>query len=254
MKNCIWCLKNETETLFENEAHTVPQSLGGKNICENVCDKCNHFFGSSEPPSIEVVLKEAFNISRALLLHSINETGKNKTLVKPTSQFFKIDLSNRHLEIKHQFKLTKGFQKNLCNKFKKGLYKIFLEERERKKGDGHDKKYDFIREYARYGIGDYPIYYFEKRIWMAAMPDDWIKHPQLFFDKKEQYAYLVQEPGFFEFEFLGHVFSMPTVRNWEIMVDNYIKNSAPLKKEIFNKITQIENFNDMDIALSVLNK
>lgn len=45
MKICIWCRKNENQGTFDKKAHTIPKSLGGDNICENVCDKCNHFFG-----------------------------------------------------------------------------------------------------------------------------------------------------------------------------------------------------------------
>lgn len=46
MKKCIWCNKTEVETKFDKLAHTIPKSLGGQKICENVCDICNSFFGS----------------------------------------------------------------------------------------------------------------------------------------------------------------------------------------------------------------
>jgi HNH endonuclease len=47
MKKCIWCCRTEETATFITKAHTIPQSIGGKFICENVCDKCNDFFGDS---------------------------------------------------------------------------------------------------------------------------------------------------------------------------------------------------------------
>ena len=80
MKKCIWCTRKESETTFKKLAHTIPQSLGGKMICENVCDDCNHYFGniSDKLPSIEETFKETFNITRLRLLGK-ERVGKNKS-------------------------------------------------------------------------------------------------------------------------------------------------------------------------------
>jgi len=74
MKKCIWCSKTEEQSTFNKRAHTFPQSLGGKNICENVCDSCNEYFGNTQynSPAVEVILKEILNISKFLIL---NQTG-----------------------------------------------------------------------------------------------------------------------------------------------------------------------------------
>lgn len=70
MKLCIWCSKKENFVTFNKIAHTIPQSLGGKNICKNVCDDCNEYFGRKEfgKPAVEIALKEVLNISKYLLL------------------------------------------------------------------------------------------------------------------------------------------------------------------------------------------
>lgn len=71
MKKCIWCSKTEQTVTFHKPAHTFPQSMGGKNICENVCDLCNKFFGDKESgfPAVEIALKEILNLSKYILLN-----------------------------------------------------------------------------------------------------------------------------------------------------------------------------------------
>lgn len=156
MKHCIWCRKTELEVPFDKLAHTIPQSLGGKDICSNVCDFCNHLFGQHYEglPSVETVIKETFNISRITFLDKEN-IGKNKSLTKFTSIYFKVNLDKSKIELKGAYKIQKGFQEKIGRQIKKGLYKIYLEETERQKGMGHKAEYDFIREFARYNIGDY---------------------------------------------------------------------------------------------------
>ncbi|WNH12015.1 HNH endonuclease [Thalassobellus suaedae] len=90
-KNCIWCLKDESEVPFEKKAHTIPISLGGENYFKNICDNCNSYFGNRDSTStnysIEEALKEAFNISRKRLL--IPERTKRK-VGRFKSKFFEI--------------------------------------------------------------------------------------------------------------------------------------------------------------------
>lgn len=69
MRKCIWCNKTEKTATFNNRAHTIPQSIGGQNICEDVCDKCNNDFGSpgKSVVAVEVALKELLNAGKYLL-------------------------------------------------------------------------------------------------------------------------------------------------------------------------------------------
>jgi hypothetical protein len=76
-KVCVWCLKTSKEVTFNNEAHIFPQSLGGRIICENVCDECNRYFGAKQNPdipSVEVAFKEPLNISK----HYIQSQSETK--------------------------------------------------------------------------------------------------------------------------------------------------------------------------------
>lgn len=253
MRHCIWCRKTEEEISFFKKAHTIPQTLGGQDICENVCDLCNQFFGQhyQGSPSVETVIKETFNISRVRLLDS-EHFGKNKAVTKFSSQYFKVDLKKHKLDLKPSYRLQKGFQEKIGRQIKKGLYKIFLEEIERQKSDGHNSQFDFIREFCRYNLGDYPVFYFERLNGIIAMAKSWAVRPQFFLDPDQQFKYLVREPSFFEFEFLGHVFGIATSRHWELTIDNYLKNTMDAKKQFFRRCLLVNSFNDIDISLSIL--
>lgn len=256
VKKCIWCSKTEENTKFEKLAHTIPQSLGGKRICLNVCDDCNLYFGSynNQLPPIETVIKETFNISRARFLQTQNEVGKNKAMPKFSSIYFNVDVKKNKFSLKNGYKFNSHFQKGISRQLKKGLYKVFLEETERQYQDGHNEKYDFIREYSRYDIGDYPVFYFERTNGIILMSTDWIKTPELFLETDFKMKYLIDEPYFSEFELLGHVFGIATSRHWEIGFENYIKKTREAKKELFKNIKSVQKFSDIDLTLSIMNK
>ncbi len=254
MKHCIWCGRTEQETLFNKIAHTIPQTLGGRDICQNICDSCNLHFGShfQGNPSIETIIKETFNISRIRLLDTDKNIGKNKAVTKFSSVYFKVDLKKHKLELKPAYKLQKGFQEKIGRQIRKGLYKIFLEEIERQKSDGHNPQYDFIREFARYDLGEYPVFYFERTNGIIAMAKSWAVRPEFFLDPDQQFNYLVREPSFFEFEFLGHVFGIATSRHWELAIDNYIAKTTEAKKQFFRGWRLVNSFNDIDLSLCIL--
>jgi hypothetical protein len=255
VKKCIWCSKTEDKVEFKKLAHTIPQTLGGKKTCPNVCDECNLYFGSynNKLPPIETVIKETFNISRARFLQTDNEIGKNKALPKFSSIYFNVDFIKNKLALKASYKYNAHFQEKISRQLKKGLYKIFLEETERQRQDGHIDKYDFIREFSRYDLGDYPVFYFERNHGIILMTKDWAKTPELFLQDDLKFKYLINEPCFFEFELLGHVFGIATSRHWEIAFDNYIKKTKEAKKDQFKSFKIVKNFNDIDLTLSILN-
>lgn len=255
MKHCIWCKKTENDATFMDKAHTIPKSLGGKQICENVCDTCNHFFGehSQGLPSIETVLKEAFNISRIMLLHHNGEVGKNKIVKRPSSVYYDIDLKNWKIKPKAAYKLQPYFQQNLGRQLKKGILKIFLEETERVNKNGHDSKFDFIREFVRYNIGNHPIFYFD---WLFAVfvPQDLLtfKDPQIRFEDDSRPKWLLNHYGFFEFDIFHHTFSVPTTREHALILDLYKAETIKIKKNAFKTMRELVKFTDMDITFRFL--
>lgn len=217
MKKCIWCLETDLNVSFNTVAHTVPQSLGGKNICINVCDQCNHYFGNhqDQKPPIDNVIKEAFNISRARFLNGTKQIGKNRALSRFKSSYFKVNFEKGTIDIKQTFKLKKDFQQLLARQLKRGVYKMFLEEQERQFSNSHELKFNFIREFARYDVGNFPLFYFNRKHGIIVMSEQWAKSPELNLTPESQMKYLMRNEHFIEFEFLGHVFSVPTSADWE---------------------------------------
>lgn len=130
---------------------------------------------------------------------------------------------------------------------------MFLEESERQFQNGHDSKFDFIREYARYGFGDFPVFYYQRKYGIIFQSIDYVKSPKLFMKPEERQKYLISDYGFWEFEFMSHVFGIPIVRNWQIGFDVYIKESEKLKSELFTGYKVISQLNDIDLSLSILN-
>lgn len=49
---CIWCLKSKPEVKFLHKPHTIPRTLNNVNIGFDICDDCNHFFGTDNRNNI----------------------------------------------------------------------------------------------------------------------------------------------------------------------------------------------------------
>lgn len=254
MKKCIWCLKTEPEVSFKKKAHTIPKSLGGQNYYSNVCDSCNSFFGNKEETyySIEEALKEAFNISRKRFL--LNDKNVKRKVGKFKSRFFDIKKqpnATYKLKVKSTFKLKPGFQKDLAFYFKRGLYKMYFEELCRQESiDYEDTKYNFIRNFARYGVGNPNVYYFYRSVGLIATFSREAETPVLYFNRMK---YLFSNKKFVEIEFLGHVFGFPTVEVSNFDYFNYLNQTEQSKTKFFSHCKAIDLMVDMDIALTILN-
>jgi hypothetical protein len=254
MKTCIWCRKGELRATFKNKAHTIPQAIGGNLICTNVCDECNSFFGNRQAgyPSVEAVLKDTFGISRAFFLKDrVNEIPGNsikrhKDLLQFRTSYFTVDISTNTVRLKQSYSVNIGFQEKLCKQLKKGIYKMFLEEQERKHGNALDDRFNFIRHFARYGLGNPPIIYFERGVAIIAISIPLVVNPEFI-----EMQYCIQHPHIYEFEFLGHVFGVASSSAWNIDFDNYIKQSIAAKTQFFRGWKVIQKFNDIDLTLSV---
>lgn len=245
-------MKETPQVSFDKKAHTIPKSLGGQNYNNNVCDGCNAYFGNRNNNngkySIEEALKEAFNISRRRFLNS----GKTKRKVGDfKSKFFEIKKRNGkyRLVVKPSFRFSSTFQKELCRAFKRGLYKMFLEELNRQKAIGYESKFNIIRQYARYNQGEMPVLYFNKVIGMTIMFGQEAETPILFFDRMK---YLHSNEKFAEIEFLGHVFGFPISDFDENDFKKYISESIRQKKGFFKDAVMIERLTDIDITMRIM--
>lgn len=249
MKRCIWCSKDESQETFMKLAHTFPQSLGGKNICENVCDRCNKFFGDKESqfPSVEIALKEVLNLSKYLLLHKTNE----KLKVRFKSEYFDYRPNSHSLKLKMKYQLRRNFQLEFGRRFRRGVYKVFLEERERQKKDAHDDRFNFIRSFARYDFDDYPVYYLKPKFkaLVFSLPD--IKNPEIRFT--EHSDNIDKNYRFYSYAFLGHNLVIPTINQFlderlRYYKDFLIKDDSPFG----NELIEINYIEDLDFRFQFM--
>lgn len=251
-KKCLWCFESEPEESFKNKAHTIPKSLGGENYNKNVCDSCNKYFGSRVEYnySIEEALKETFNIPRRVMLMSGNP---KKQVGKFKSRYFDIRIRNgkRTLKILPQFRNNRSFQQELCRAFKRGLYKMVLEELNRQKEIGYESEYDLIRLFSRYNKHNLPVIYFNRAIGVFLTTKREAETPVLIFDRMQ---YLYSNDKFIEIEFLGQVFGFPIKNFSEADYDEYLEKSLGLKKGHFINAVIIEELTDIDIAMKVMQK
>ena len=202
MKQCIWCNKTEFHTKFNTKAHIFPNSLGGKNICINVCDDCNWKFGQKQQfhPSVDIAIKEIFNLKKNLLRNPDKIKYKNKTRFK--SEYFNLDLDKRKITIKQRYKFKSKFQADFARSFRRGVYKIYLEERERIFGDAKSNEYNFIREFSRYNLNDIPLYYLKPKVPMILVDDSQFVSPEMRFT--EYHKDMHEKYRLYEFNYGGY--------------------------------------------------
>lgn len=248
MKRCIWCLKSEDDVSFLKKAHTFPVSLGGKSLCDNVCDICNHYFGSPTPqaPSIEVVFKEIFNLSKHILL----SYNKEKKLPRFKSEYFNFDVKKGIIRLKPRYALRQSFQEKLGRQFRRGMFKVFLEERERQRGDALDNQYNFIREFARYNLSDYPIYYFKPKLPVIFFSETDTRSPVFRFTASSDE--LDSNFKMFEYSIMSHDFAIPTSNIFEIQLDNYRSYLKKTDHPSGTQLIEIKRVEDIDFTFSFI--
>lgn len=154
------------------------------------------------------------------------------------------------LTIKQSFRFSSNFQVELGRAFKRGLYKMFLEELNRQKNLGYEKKYDIIRQYSRYNKGELPVLYFNRIVGIMMMFGREAETPILFFDRMK---YLYSNDKFTEIEFLGHVFGFPIGKFNENDFKTYIAQSIKQKEGHFKDAVLIKKMTDIDITLKIMN-
>lgn len=253
MKICIWCSRKDRDVNFNTLAHTFPQSLGGKNICINVCDDCNFAFGRKQSfqPSVDLAIKEIFNLSRFLISDNKNISSYKRF----SSEYFKLNLQKRQISIKIKYKIQSKFQENFARSFKRGIYKIFLEERERICGDSHSEEFNFIREFSRYNLNDIPLYYLKPRYPIILIDQEQFDNPKLHF--MESHFKLHREYRLYEFYYGGYTYLLHTnafMQNLHINkynVEVVLKNKNNMN---LSTLVQIHKMEDLDFRYNLFNE
>jgi hypothetical protein len=247
LKICIWCRKEKDETGFSKAAHIFPHALGGKTTCSDVCDDCNHYFGAKQTgrPSVEIALKEPLNVSRMYLMSQLR---KEKSPLRYKGEYLKYDLKNQIVSPAFKYSTLKDFQNIFTTLFKRGIYKIFLEQRQVSIGDALDTKYDFIREFARYGLGELPVFYARPKMGAIFVSQD-LYTPEIRFTEKSNQE---MEMGFYSYNFMTHYLTLPTINHYKINFDNYLNYFLQTKGDYYSQLIPIKSMTDFDFIFSFM--
>lgn len=214
---CIWCGKSFPDVNFETEAHIIPRSLGGVEIGFDVCDDCNHEFGTAKKavPSIDLCFKEIFNAFK-IFSTSLNEN----TYKKISSVFFTYRHKDRLIRINKNFNLQ-----IVTKQFKRGLYEMFLQKYHYETQNGNHPMFDMVRNYARYGLGTPHVYYAYNNILLMKAEKDQLE--LLFSDKILDD---MMNSGIYFFWLLGHFFYL------EVLPTAFNKNGANFLRQEAEKV------------------
>lgn len=215
---CIFCGKSVPEVTFKNQAHILPKSMGGDMIGVDICDECNHYFGTTDslistPPrfAVEICVKEVMNISRHFFLNR----GKQKL----KSTFFNYFDSKKTLICKNKNWQTIKFQLFFARQFKRGIFEMFLQAYHNQTGNGLDSKFDTIRRFARFNEGNAKLFYALNRgIYLVG---DYMQHP--IFPMTDSCIDEIEHYGFYTLYLNGHLFILEVVPQTETNRNKYLK-------------------------------
>lgn len=202
---CIFCGRDKTSTTFHNKPHILPRSMGGEIVGEDVCDDCNHFFGTplkGLPGSIEEAIKDIFGVSRhfMLLTTKYNNAPPPKFILR--SRWFEYKHSKKKLRLKQQMLLNRQLRINATTLFRRGLYEVFLQSLHNYGISANNDAFNYARRFARYGEGDMPVFFLVNR-GIYLIDTETLEHPEIRFS--EDIINDIVEYGFFTFIIHGHI-------------------------------------------------
>lgn len=191
---CIWCGKRYPEVTFNTAPHIIPKAVGGKEIGLDICDDCNHYFGthSRDFYSTNVVIKEMYLASSAFHIKGV---AKKKRF---SSAFFHFNTDNYRVKEKIHIKMSV-----LTSSFKRALYEMFLQKYHAVFHDGNTAKFNYIRKYARYNVGNPKVYYVFNHIVLREREPFYVNMPFTESLLKDLYEF-----GYYSFWFAGHYLIM----------------------------------------------
>ena len=148
---CIWCGKTEPEVSFRAAPHIVPHNLGSDDIGFDVCDDCNHYFGTATRgvPSCDLAFKEIFN-AFWIFGHNLDENTHKRF----SSVFFNYYHSKRTIKVRSNFN-----SRVITRQFKRSLYEVFLQKYHQVTGNGNHPMFEMVRQFARHNVGNPHVFY-----------------------------------------------------------------------------------------------
>jgi hypothetical protein len=248
---CIWCSKNEPEVTFYRKPHTISRQLGAKMIGFDICDVCNHYFGTVDtnlkfPMSVELAFKEIMNLMR-VLLKGVDENSHKQL----KSTYFNYFHSKKTIQINRNFKSNPYFLYALTRQFKKGLYEVFLQEYHRETKNGLDQRFDYLRNFVRYNKGDLPVYFLENNgVYFSEQDID-----DLSFKFNEIVKSEIDDYGFYTMIIYSNVFYLEVTPRAELSREVFLsQHSRKLIGSgfVFKRLRELKAITDIDFTLRKL--
>ena len=251
---CIFCKRQEPEVTFRTRPHTIPQKMGGKNIGVDVCDECNHYFGTADKTlhlalTIEVCVKEVMELTK-YLTDMVQVQNKGESLPQHRSIYFNVYQKEHKIVIKKCFLSTVGFKRVFTRCFKRGLYEFFLQEYHRQTGNGLDLRFDAIRRFARYNEGNVPVWHLQFNpgmgIHFVTDESNGLEIPMSEAGIKD-----IEEYGMFCLLMRGFVFYLAVTPKAETMWRPYLKQeNDQMRGGIYRGVELLEDIQQVDFMLS----
>lgn len=189
-----------------------------------------------------------------MFLQPIGGIGKNKALTHPSFRYYHLDHRKRTFKVKPAYCARPNLGPTLGRQLRRGLYKMYLETLSSRGEDVCMSRYDFIREFARYGRNDLPVFYFMRRIGVYLNQKELIESPMLQSVHYKSPGYLVETEAFSEFEIVGHVFGIVSREHSEDDFVEYLSKTREVKRLIFLGVSEVYRFEDIDLTLSALSE
>ncbi len=248
---CIFCGKSSPEVTFYEKPHSTPHSLGSDRIGFDICDSCNHFFGEPDKTmypriSVETSVKEIFGVIRFLL--NLERDGHENDVLK--SRYFNFWRSQNTLQYKSSFSGRPYFRRVFTKQFKRGLYELFLQEYHLSTENGLDSRFDKVRQYARYGKGDLPIWHLQTRIMLVEAD---LSVPSLHFSKSSLEE--IDLYGFYSMYLWGLWFYLEVTPRAELTREVYLKEQAKKVNVggfVFKDLVLLKDIEQVDFSLRQL--
>ncbi len=249
---CIWCCKEKPEVTFYNIPHTISRQLGSTNIGVDICDACNISLGTREynskyPMSVEVAFKEIFNVSRFLMPDPSGRIQSSRL----KSIYFEFYRSKGILRIKSSFKFQRHFLGNFTRQFKRGVYEAFLQEYHRETGQAPENRFDDLRRFVRYDIGDIPLYFADNK-GIYLLPED---RDRVFFGFSDELLSMIDDYGFYRLWFFGHILYLAVAPKANISKEIFLKNAAKQIAApgfVYSGIREMNYVTDLDFSFRKL--
>ena len=253
---CIWCGKEKPEVTFNNRPHTITKQLGSNRIGVDICDLCNRYFGVRDSESkyqmpVELAFKEIFNVSRFLSPDSSGRIQGNIARLK--SIYFEYYRSQKIFRIKSNFKFQKDFLKNFTRQFKRGVYEAFLQEFHLSTGRALEDKFDGLRSFVRYDLGDVPLNFADNN-GIYLLPEN---RDDVFFGFNDKEISRIDDYGFYNLWFFGHVLYLEVSPKSNLSRDIYLKNVSRqigVPGFIYSGIKEMKYITDLDFSYRKLYK